>query len=307
MMRSKYDLIMVTGPTASGKTAVAASLAHTLDSEVISADSRQVYRGMDIGTGKDYADYIIDGKEVPKHLIDIVDPGYNYNVYEYQRDFLNVYLKLRGKKIEPVVCGGSGMYIDSIISGYTLIKVPPNAMLREELDKLGLPELKSRLESYRELHNRSDTGSRKRAVRAIEIQEYYMNNPPPGDSFPDLNALIIGVKYDRESRRERISSRLKARLEEGMIDEVKGLMNGGISAEKLIYYGLEYKYVTLYITGELGYQEMYSKLETAIHQFAKRQMTWFRGMERKGKKIHWLDGHQPMDQKIERIMKLTEL
>ncbi len=297
-----YDLILITGPTASGKTAVAARLAGVLGSEVISADSRQVYRGMDIGTGKDYSDYRIDDQEVPYHLIDIVDPGYKYNVFEYQRDFLRVFDNISQKGKVPIVCGGSGMYIDSIVSGYTLIEVPPDARLRNKLEKLSLPELRTLLKSYRALHNRTDIDSKKRAIRAIEIEEYYKVNAAEAITFPKLNSLLIGVKYDRDSRRRRISERLKARLEEGMIEEVSALLKSGLSAETLIYYGLEYKFVTLYLTGKLSYDEMYSSLETAIHQFAKRQMTWFRGMERKGKKIHWLDGHQPIDEKIEAIM-----
>lgn len=301
-----YELILITGPTASGKTAVAAKLAMVLGSEVISADSRQVYRGMDIGTGKDYSDYRIGDQEIPYHLIDIVDPGYKYNVYEYQRDFLRVFDNISKKGKVPIVCGGSGMYIDSIVSGYTLIEVPPDIKLRNKLEKLSLPELRSLLKSYRALHNTSDLDSKKRAIRAIEIEEYYKINAVEAKTFPKLNSLIIGVKYDRDSRRRRISERLKARLEEGMIEEVSTLLKNGLSAETLIYYGLEYKFVTLYLTGKLSYNEMYSSLETAIHQFAKRQMTWFRGMERKGKKIYWLDGYQPIDEKIEAIISKLE-
>jgi tRNA dimethylallyltransferase len=258
---------------------------------------------MDIGTGKDYSDYRIDGRDVPYHLIDIVDPGYKYNVYEYQRAFLEAYLSIRNRGKLPLVCGGSGMYIDSIVSGYTLLKVPPDTDLRRELEKLGLPDLKVKLESYRDLHNTSDIDNKKRAIRAIEIEEYYKNNAGGEDSFPDLKSLIVGIKYDRESRRRRITERLKARLDQGMIDEVKALLDQGLSAEDLIYYGLEYKFVTLYLTGKMSYKEMFEKLQTAIHQFAKRQMTWFRGMERKGIKIHWLDGYMPMDEKIEAIIK----
>jgi tRNA dimethylallyltransferase len=259
---------------------------------------------MDIGSGKDYSDYSVRGKDVPYHLVDIVDPGYKYNVYEYQRDFLKVYIDISKRGKVPVVCGGSGMYIDSIVSGYTLLKVPPDTDLREKLEKLDLGELKVKLESYRELHNTSDIDNKKRAIRAIEIEEYYKNNAEEKDPFPDLKSLIVGIKYDRESRRRRITERLKARLDQGMIDEVKSLMDSGVSAENLIYYGLEYKFVTLYLTGKMSYEEMFERLQTAIHQFAKRQMTWFRGMERKGIKIHWLDGYQPMEEKIERIMKL---
>ncbi len=301
-----YDLIIITGPTASGKTSVAAGLANKLDGEVISADSRQVYRGMDIGSGKDYSDYRVDGRDVPYHLIDIVDPGYKYNVYEYQNDFLKAYNDIRNRGRVPLVCGGSGMYIDSIVSGYTLLKVPPDMALRKRLEKLSLPELKAKLEAYRVLHNTSDIDNSKRAIRAIEIEEYYKNNAGVEDSFPELKSLIVGIKYDRDSRRRRITERLKARLDEGMIDEVRSLLDSGLSEESLIYYGLEYKFVTLYLSGKMKYEEMYSSLETAIHQFAKRQMTWFRGMERKGIKIHWLDGYMPGDDKIEVIISKIE-
>lgn len=299
-----YDLIIITGPTASGKTSVAAGLANKLGGEVISADSRQVYRGMDIGSGKDYSDYRVEGKDVPYHLIDIVDPGYKYNVYEYQHDFLKAYTDIKNRGRLALVCGGSGMYIDSIVSGYTLLKVPPDMALRKKLEKLSLTELKAKLEAYRVLHNTSDIDNSKRAIRAIEIEEYYKNNAGKEDSFPELKSLIVGIKYDRDSRRRRITERLKARLDEGMIDEVRSLLDSGVSPESLIYYGLEYKFVTLYLTGKMSYEEMFERLQTAIHQFAKRQMTWFRGMERKGIKIHWLDGYMPMDEKIERIMKL---
>lgn len=302
-----YDLIIITGPTASGKTAVAAGLANKLDGEVISADSRQVYRGMDIGSGKDYSDYSVDGRDVPYHLIDIVDPGYKYNVYEYQHDFLKAYNDIGNRAKVPVVCGGSGMYIDSIVSGYTLLKVPPDMGLRKKLEKLSLPELKEKLKSYRVLHNTSDIDNTKRAIRAIEIEEYYKNSAGGEVSFPELKSLIVGIKYDRDSRRRRITERLKARLDEGMIDEVRSLMESGLSAESLIYYGLEYKFVTLYLIGSMEYKEMFERLQTAIHQFSKRQMTWFRGMERKGIKIHWLDGYLPKDEKLNRILKMAKL
>lgn len=307
MNMHKPDILIITGATASGKTGLAARMASILNSEVISADSRQVYKNMDLGTGKDYDDYTVDGTEIKYHLIDIVDAGYKYNVFEYQRDFLSVYQKLSDRGVLPVVCGGSGMYIDSIVSGYRLIKVPPNPELRNSLHESSLEELQRMLARYKKLHNCSDTGTTKRAIRAIEIEEYYASNDDIDDYFPDIKSLIIGIKYDRESRRSRISERLKSRLEEGMIDEVKNILDSGVSADDLIYYGLEYKYLTLYINGKLSYNEMFNGLETAIHHFAKRQMTWFRGMERKGLKIHWLDGYMPEEEKIYQIKRLIRL
>ncbi len=307
MKSNKHDILIITGATASGKTGLASQIAAMLNSEVISADSRQVYRKMDIGTGKDYSDYIVEGCTVPYHLIDIVDPGYKYNVYEYQRDFLEVYKRLSDRGIMPVVCGGSGMYIDSIVSGYRLIQVPPDPELRELLKIKSLAELQSMLASFKSLHNSSDTDNTKRAIRAIEIEEYYLKNPDIDDSFPEIKPLIVGIKYDRESRRRRISERLKSRLEVGMIEEVKMILDSGVPADDLIYYGLEYKFLTLYLTGEITYREMFSGLETSIHQFAKRQMTWFRSMEKKGIEIHWFDGYMPKDEKIEKILRLIRL
>jgi tRNA dimethylallyltransferase len=299
-----YDLLVITGPTASGKTALAAAIAARVDGEVISADSRQVYRGMDIGTGKDLDDYIVDGRKIPSHLIDIADPGYKYNVFEYQRDFLKVYEDMFKRGKFPVVCGGSGMYIDSIVSGYKLVEVPPDKVMRGDLEKKPMEELIAILRSFKSLHNVTDVDTKKRAVRAIEIEKYYASQGNKVTSFPKVKALITGVDFDRDSRRKRISERLRERLDNGMVDEVKELMKRGISDEELIYYGLEYKYITLYLTGKLGYDEMFKTLETGIHRFAKRQMTWFRGMERKGIKIHWLDGYEPMDEKVERIIQL---
>lgn len=301
-----YDIVFVTGATASGKTGFAALLAHKLEAEIISADSRQVYRSMDIGTGKDYDDYIINGKMIPYHLIDIVEPGYKYNVYEYQKDFFKIYDSLLSRKVFPVVCGGSGMYIDSIIRGYRLIHVPLNSKLRDELRAKSFEELSQRLSQYKKLHNTSDTDNHKRAVRAIEIEEYYAANPQADIELPKLNALLIGIKYDRDSRRRRITERLKSRLDGGMVDEVRALLQSGISATDLIYYGLEYKYITLYLLQKLSYKEMFQKLETAIHQFAKRQMTWFRGMERKGIKIHWLDAYMSDIEKLDRVMDIMK-
>ena len=300
----KYDLITILGPTASGKTSLAAALADRLGTEIISGDSRQVYRRMDLGTGKDLVDYVVEGHEVPYHLIDIVEPGYKYNVFEYQRDFLKAYEDITEKGKLPVLCGGTGMYIESVLKGYRLLPVPENPELRTSLEGKTLEELTRILSGYKKLHNSTDVNTAKRAIRAIEIEEYYKQQPPEYREFPSLKSLIIGVDIDRELRREKITCRLKQRLDEGMVDEVRGLLAEGIPAENLIYYGLEYKFLTQYAIGELTYEEMFHQLETAIHQFAKRQMTWFRGMERRGFTIHWLDATLSMEDKVERIINL---
>ena len=300
----KYDLITILGPTATGKTPLAAALADRLSTEIISGDSRQVYRRMDLGTGKDLADYTVEGRQVPYHLIDIVEPGYKYNVFEYQRDFLKAYEEIVAKGKLPILCGGTGMYIESVLKGYRLLPVPENPELRASLEGKSLEELTRILEGYKKLHNSTDVDTAKRAIRAIEIEEYYKQQPPEYREFPSLKSLIIGVDIDRELRREKITRRLKQRLDEGMVDEVRGLLNEGIPAENLIYYGLEYKFLTQYAIGELTYEEMFLQLETAIHQFAKRQMTWFRGMERRGFTIHWLDATLPMEEKTEQIINL---
>ena len=300
----KYDLITILGPTASGKTPLAAALADRLSTEIISGDSRQVYRRMDLGTGKDLADYTVEGRPVPYHLIDIVEPGYKYNVFEYQRDFLKAYEEIVDKGKLPILCGGTGMYIESVLKGYRLLPVPENPELRASLEGKSLEELTHILEGYKKLHNSTDVDTAKRAIRAIEIEEYYKQQPPEYREFPSLKSLIIGVDIDRELRREKITRRLKQRLDEGMVDEVRGLLKEGIPAENLIYYGLEYKFLTQYAIGELTYEEMFLQLETAIHQFAKRQMTWFRGMERRGFTIHWLDATLPMEEKTEQIINL---
>ena len=297
----KYDLITILGPTASGKTPLAAHLADKLGTEIISGDSRQIYRRMDLGTGKDLVDYVVDGRPVPYHLIDIVEPGYKYNVFEYQRDFLKAYEEITAKGKLPILCGGTGMYIESVLKGYRLLPVPENPELRASLEGKSLEELTRILEGYKKLHNSTDVDTAKRAIRAIEIEEYYKQQPPEYREFPTLDSLIIGVDIDRELRREKITRRLKQRLEEGMVEEVRGLLAEGIPAENLIYYGLEYKFLTQYAIGELTFDEMFLQLETAIHQFAKRQMTWFRGMERRGFTIHWLDATLPMEEKIEKI------
>ena len=300
----KYDLITILGPTASGKTPLAAALADRLGTEIISGDSRQVYRRMDLGTGKDLVDYIVDGRPVPYHLIDIVEPGYKYNVFEYQRDFLKAYEEITDKGKLPILCGGTGMYIESVLKGYRLLPVPENPELRASLEGKSLEELTDILKRYKKLHNSTDVDTAKRAIRAIEIEEYYKQQPPEYREFPSLKSLIIGVDIDRELRREKITRRLQQRLNEGMVEEVRGLLAEGIPAENLIYYGLEYKFLTQYAIGELTYEEMFQQLETAIHQFAKRQMTWFRGMERRGFTIHWLDATIPMDEKLEQIINL---
>ena len=300
----KYDLITILGPTASGKTPLATALADRLGTEIISGDSRQVYRRMDLGTGKDLADYTIEGRSVPYHLIDIVEPGYKYNVFEYQRDFLKAYESIVDKGKLPILCGGTGMYLESVLKGYRLFPVPVNPELRASLEGKSLQELTLILEGYKKLHNSTDVDTAKRAIRAIEIEEYYKQQPPEYREFPALKSLIVGVDIDRELRREKITRRLKQRLDEGMVEEVRGLLAEGISAESLIYYGLEYKFLTQYAIGELTYEEMFHQLETAIHQFAKRQMTWFRGMERRGFVIHWLDATLPMEEKVERIINL---
>ena len=299
-----YNLITILGPTASGKTPLATTLAARMDAEIISADSRQVYRRMDLGTGKDLQDYTVGNTQIPYHLIDICEPGYKYNVFEYQRDFLLAYESIKAKGKFPILCGGTGMYLESVLRGYKLIPVPENPELRQSLADKSLEELTEMLGKYKVLHNTTDVDTVKRAIRAIEIEEYYFHAEKEEREFPQLDSLVIGVDINRELRREKISRRLRQRLDEGMVDEVKALMAEGISAEDLIYYGLEYKYLTQYVTGQLTYEEMVRQLEIAIHQFAKRQMTWFRGMERRGIKIHWINATLSMDEKVEEIIRL---
>ncbi len=305
-MLMKYDMITILGPTASGKTSLAAALAACLKTEIISGDSRQVYRRMDLGTGKDLDDYQVEGYHVPFHLIDIVEPGYKYNVFEYQRDFLQAYQDMRKRGLLPILCGGTGMYLESVLKGYRLLPVPENPELRAKLAGKSLAELTAILATYKKLHNSTDVDTAKRAVRAIEIEEYYLTQDAEARSFPSINSLIVGIDIDRELRRAKISCRLKERLEKGMVDEVRRLLDEGIPPEDLIYYGLEYKFLTLYVIGQLSYDEMFRGLETAIHQFAKRQMTWFRGMERRGFSIHWIDAALPMDVKVNEIMGLIQ-
>jgi tRNA dimethylallyltransferase len=309
-------MITILGPTASGKTPVAARLAAEIGGEIISADSRQVYRRMDIGTGKDLADYTVRIPAAPVgnvryHLIDIREPGTKYNLFEYQQDFFDAYQEIRDRGAVPILCGGTGLYIEAVLKGYHLSPVPQHQALRDSLEGKSLGELTQLLVALKEksgstMHNTTDVDSCQRAIRAIEIETYNLEHPAPRRELPPVESLIIGLDISRELRREKITRRLKARLEEGMVDEVKALLDEGIPAEDLIYYGLEYKFVTEYLTGQTTYEEMFQRLEIAIHQFAKRQMTWFRGMERRGFTIHWIDTTLPMEDKIERIKELWQ-
>ncbi len=302
-------MVTIVGPTASGKTTLAAHLAERLDAEIISADSRQVYRRMDIGTGKDLADYVVNDMQLPFHLIDIVEPGTKYNLFEYQRDFLSAYDDVTARGKRAILCGGTGLYVESVLKGYRLIPVPENPKLRHSLEGKTMDELIVILENLKSLngsnmHNKTDIDTAKRAIRAIEIETAYAETPVIEREFPKIETVIVGLYVDRDVRREKITRRLKQRLEEGMVDEVRSLLDEGISAENLIYYGLEYKFVTEYILGKTTYDEMFSCLETAIHQFAKRQMTWFRGMERRGFKINWIDATLSIDAKLSAIERL---
>ena len=298
------NLITVLGHTAAGKTAFAAHLAHSLGGEVISADSRQVYRRMNIGTGKDYSDYLVEGQQVPVHLIDILEAGAEYNVYLFKHDFLKVYRDISERGNMPVLCGGTGMYIESVLRNYRLVDVPPDSELREELEKKSMDELTGILKLYVPLHNSTDTVNRKRMIRAIEIAMHQSRGPDPSEDVKYLCPLVLGIRYERSLRRERITSRLSARMEEGMVEEVEGLLKNGITAQKLDYYGLEYRFVCKYLLNELTYDEMFCQLNSAIHQFAKKQMTYFRGMERRGIVIHWLEGTLSLDEKLEQAMSL---
>ncbi|MDH8701973.1 tRNA dimethylallyltransferase [Dysgonomonadaceae bacterium PH5-43] len=296
-----FDLITILGPTASGKTPFAAALANRLDAEIISADSRQVYRGMTIGTGKDIKDYTVGDKQIPYHLIDICEPGEKYNVFRFQHDFHQCFKEITEKGKKPILCGGTGLYIESVLRGYKLLDVPENIELRQKLKDKTLEELEAILKTYKQLHNKTDVDSAQRAIRAIEIEEYYTTQAPEQRDYPPVNSLVIGIDINRELRRSKITKRLKSRLDEGMIDEVKTLLDNGLSPDDLIYYGLEYKYLTLYVTKQISYKEMYEKLEIAIHQFAKRQMTWFRGMETRGTKINWINAELSLEEKLNQV------
>lgn len=315
-------MITIIGPTASGKTDLAAHLAASFiveskPAEIISGDSRQVYKGMDIGTGKDICDYTVsvpslsEPVKVPYHLIDICAPGEKYNIFQYQQDFLRAYEDIENRGVLPILCGGSGLYVESVIRGYHLSPVPKNEALRAEMATKTMPELTAILMELKEknnsdMHNKTDVDSPQRAIRAIEIEAYNLEHKTEDRFFPPLDTLIIGVDIPRDERRAKISSRLKARVDEGMVDEIKRIIASGVDSEDLIYYGLEYKYVTEYVIGRRSYDEMLRELEIAIHQFAKRQMTWFRGMERRGCKIHWIDALLPMDEKVRQIRVLME-
>lgn len=304
-------MVTILGPTASGKTSLAARLACELDGEIISADSRQVYRRMDLGTGKDLADYEVDGRHVPYHLIDICEPGTKYNLFQYQQDFHEAYAKIVERAHLPILCGGTGLYIEAVLKGYALSPVPQNEVLRQRLEGKSLEELTVILEDLKRktgstMHNRTDVDTALRAIRAIEIEEHNLMHPMPERQLPPVNSLIVGVAIDRDERRRRISERLQQRIDDGMVEEVRGLLDEGIAPENLIYYGLEYKFITEYVIGSISYEEMFNRLEIAIHQFAKRQMTWFRGMERRGFRINWIDGMLPMEEKIEMIKQLCQ-
>ncbi len=305
MNLGQYNLIVVTGPTAGGKTAFAARLAYELNGEIISADSRQIYRQMDIGTGKDLDDYRVSGISIPVHLVDIVEPGYKYSVFEYQRDFYAAFRQISANNKIPVLCGGSGMYIHAAVRNYRLIEVPVNENLRKQLESKTLDELTAILTEYKTLHNQTDTDTVEHALRAIEIQQYYREHIQPEEDTTEIRPFLLGILYDREIERARITERLHRRLKEGMVEEVRGLLDSGIPADSLEYYGLEYRYITQYLTGKLGYDKMISLLNTAIHQFAKRQRTWFRKMEREGITIHWIAGDLPMEEKIEIAKRLV--
>ncbi len=299
---NRDKLVTVLGHTAAGKTAFAARLASKTGGEIISADSRQVYRGMDIGTGKDYSDYHVDGEQINVYLIDIADPGDEYNVHEFQKDFLKAYKIILSKGNIPVLCGGSGMYLEAVLKKYELINVPFNYKIRKDLAKNSMEELARILLTYRYLHNTTDIVSRKRLIRAIEIEAYKKSHPDTVTDFPDFNPIIFGIRFEREERRRRITERLISRLKNGMTEEVEKLLQSGITPAQLEYYGLEYKYLSWYLTGKINYDDMFNKLNTSIHQFAKRQMTWFRRMERDGVKIHWIRGEFSMDEKIKLSM-----
>ena len=304
-------MITILGPTACGKTTLAAHLAARIGGEIISADSRQVYRRMDIGTGKDLDDYVVDGKQISYHLIDIMEPGTKYNLFQYQQDFHDAYNDIRSRGAEPILCGGTGLYIEAALKGYALSPVPQNAELRASLEGKSLEELTSMLVLLKQkngstMHNTTDVDTAQRAIRAIEIETYNAEHPMPERQLPGVESLVIGVNIDREARRERITQRLRQRLENGMVEEIRAIIDSGVAPEDLIYYGLEYKYVTEYVIGKTSYEEMFRALEIAIHQFAKRQMTWFRGMERRGTVIHWIDASLPMEEKIDGILALRD-
>lgn len=303
-------MITILGPTASGKTTLAAHLAARIGGEIISADSRQVYRRMDIGTGKDLDDYVVDGKQIPYHLIDIAEPGTKYNLFQYQQDFHDAYNDIKSRGATPILCGGTGLYIEAALKGYALSPVPQNPELRARLEGKSIEELTGMLVALKQkngsvMHNTTDVDTAQRAIRAIEIETYNAEHPTEERQMPKIDSLVIGVNIDRESRREKITKRLRQRLDNGMVEEIRSIIDSGVAPEDLIYYGLEYKYVTEYVIGKTTYDEMFRSLEIAIHQFAKRQMTWFRGMERRGFEINWIDATLPMEEKVSQIIQIV--
>ncbi|MCH5312239.1 MAG: tRNA (adenosine(37)-N6)-dimethylallyltransferase MiaA [Prevotella sp.] len=315
------EMITILGPTASGKTSLAAALAAETGGEIISADSRQVYRRMDIGTGKDLADYVVGDRHIPYYIIDIAEPGTKYNLFQYQQDFARAYKDIKDRGALPILCGGTGLYIEAVLKDYRLAPVAENKELRARLEGKSLEELTEILTELKRkngtnMHNRSDVDTAQRAIRAIEIEEGILRSEERGDKSEErgekseesrgIDSLIIGVGIDREARRQKISARLRQRLDEGMVEEIRSIIDSGVPAEDLIYYGLEYKFVTEYVIGKLSYDEMFRRLEIAIHQFAKRQMTWFRGMERRGFTIHWVDAMLPTEEKIRKIKELWQ-
>jgi len=306
MGKGKEHIAVVTGPTATGKTRLAALLSHAIDGEVVCADSRQVYRGMDWGTGKDYEDYVVSGATVPYHLMDICDAGEKYNVYRFQNDFVSAFKDIISRKKKVVLCGGTGMYLEAAIQGFELVTVPPDTEFRSQCENRSFEDMERELKAYKQLHNSTDLASRKRLVRALEIARYLNDNPIEAYDYPQFDYTIIGVQVDRDVRRNRVTSRLKQRVDNGLVAEVQSLLDSGVPAETLLYYGLEYKFVTQHILGLLTYSEMLDKLNIAIHQFAKRQMTWFRGMERRGFTIHWIDGHNTEEERLAEALDVLE-
>ncbi len=300
-----FDLITILGPTATGKTKLAALLSESIDGEIISADSRQIYKDMNIGTGKDLADYVVDGKQIPYHLVDVVEPGYEYNVFEFQNDFLKVYNQIKKRNCQAVLCGGTGLYLEAVLNGYKLLDVPKNKLLRQKLEHLSHIELTKVLRSYGPLHNTTDIVEKERSLRSIEINQYKKDHPAE-TKFPHIESLNIGIRFQRQTVRQRITDRLKQRLENGMIQEVEKLLQNGLKPKQLTFYGLEYRYVTRYVIGEIDYDTLFSQLNTAIHQFSKRQMTWFRRMEKKGTIIHWIDGQSSESEKVKICLRLID-
>lgn len=292
-------IITILGPTATGKTKVAVALAKELDAEIVSADSRQVYKGMDIGTGKDAAEYEIDGTPIPVHLIDIAEPGSEYNIFQYQQAAIPIIKDIQDRHKTVILCGGSGMYVDALLKGYKLFPVPENPELRADWEHRGDDELEKLLTSFRNLHNKTDIETRERLYRALEIEYYYQEHPELAAISQPVPSIIFGLCGERDRIREKITTRLRQRLEEGMIEEVQQLIDNGVNPNQLIRYGLEYKFITWYLQGKMDYQTMFDRLNVAIHQFSKRQMTWFRKMERDGFTIHWIDVKLPLSEKID--------